>query len=117
MRRTRLPPLLLLAGLAALASVGAPLAAQDEKPKGPSDPASQRELPPVVIPPLREGVSYCRAFVFGDMGTAGRGQKAIAAAMAGRAREAGLDLLLTTGDNFYPAGVESVDDPMWRTHF
>jgi len=113
----RLAPALLLASLAALTPLGAPTRAQDGKKKPLEDPASKRELPPVVIPPVREGVTYLRAFAFGDMGTAGRGQRAIAASMAGRAREGGLDLLLTTGDNFYPNGVKSVDDPMWRTHF
>jgi hypothetical protein len=27
------------------------------------------------------------------------------------------DFVLTVGDNFYPDGVQSPDDPMWETHF
>jgi 3',5'-cyclic AMP phosphodiesterase CpdA len=51
----------------------------------------------------------------GDMGTGGPGQKRIAASIAERARAEPIDFVLTLGDNFYPAGVLSVDDPQWTS--
>jgi acid phosphatase len=53
----------------------------------------------------------------GDMGTGLEGQREVAAAMADRARSDGLDFIITVGDNFYPAGVSSADDPQWKTKF
>ncbi|MSR46838.1 MAG: hypothetical protein EXS13_07225 [Planctomycetes bacterium] len=58
-----------------------------------------------------------RFFAFGDFGTGGRGQKRVAAGLAARAHTAAPDFLLLLGDNFYPDGVASVDDPLWQTHF
>jgi acid phosphatase len=53
----------------------------------------------------------------GDMGTGTPDQHEVAAAMARKAKADGLDFILTVGDNFYPDGVASVDDPAWRTKF
>lgn len=54
-----------------------------------------------------------RFAAIGDMGTGGPGQRKIAAAIAARAREEPIDFVVTLGDNFYPAGVISADDPQW----
>ena len=58
-----------------------------------------------------------RFFAFGDSGTGGEGQRRVAAGLAARASKAPPDFLLLLGDNFYPDGVESIDDPQWRTAF
>lgn len=81
------------------------------------DRAADRPLPAPVIPPAREGARYVRALVFGDWGSRGPGQRLVAQAMAARARREPVDLLITTGDNFYPRGVTSVDDPQWAEKF
>jgi 3',5'-cyclic AMP phosphodiesterase CpdA len=52
--------------------------------------------------------------VVGDMGTGGPGQQTLADVIAARAEESPFDFMLTVGDNFYPAGVFGLDDPMWR---
>lgn len=116
MTRPRPRLLLTLLALLALGPVAPPSARSQDRERS-FDPARDRELPPVVIPPVREGATYVRALVMGDWGTARPSQKDAAKAMASRARETPVDLLLTTGDNFYPRGVTSTDDPQWRTKF
>lgn len=81
----------------------------------PPDPAATHPIPPFTIPPAQPGETYLRCVVFGDMGTGHDDQRVVAAAMAARAKADGVDFLLTTGDNFYPNGVESVEDPQWTT--
>lgn len=81
------------------------------------DPASDHEIPAFEVPPAREGVTYQRFLVIGDMGTGRDDQRLVAAQMAARAEREPVDFMLTLGDNFYPAGVESVDDAKWQTHF
>lgn len=53
----------------------------------------------------------------GDVGTGDASQRAVARAMAARARSHGADFVLVLGDLFYPRGVTSADDPQWRTAF
>jgi acid phosphatase len=59
------------------------------------------------------------AFVaLGDWGRNGdRHQAAVAQAMAQAAAEVRSRFVVSVGDNFYPAGVQSADDPQWRTSF
>ena len=54
---------------------------------------------------------------FGDWGYRGAnsGQAAVAAAVQREHRAEPFDLGLTLGDNFYPSGVRSVNDPLWGT--
>lgn len=112
MTRPRLT--LVLLALLALGPVTPPSARSQDRS---FDPALDRELPPVVIPPVVEGATYVRALVMGDWGTARPSQKDAAKAMAGRARGTPIDLIVTVGDNFYPRGVASVDDPHWKKSF
>jgi tartrate-resistant acid phosphatase type 5 len=56
-------------------------------------------------------------FVLGDYGSGGKGQKAVAAAMAGKRSRDGGDAVFGVGDNFLNTGVESVNDPQWRSKF
>ncbi len=58
-----------------------------------------------------------RIVVFGDFGKGNPEQYAVGAAMGKYCQSKICDLAITTGDNFYPAGVSSVDDPKWKTHF
>ncbi|MEQ8767392.1 MAG: tartrate-resistant acid phosphatase type 5 family protein [Planctomycetota bacterium] len=80
------------------------------------DPAQERGL--AALGRLPEADRPCLRFaVLGDMGTGNAGQHEVARALARRASWEPLDLILTVGDNFYPAGVTSVDDPQWQTKF
>lgn len=54
---------------------------------------------------------------FGDWGTGGNDQKITAAAMVTYCRDHDCDFVQTLGDNFYPNGVSSVDDPQWETKY
>ena len=54
----------------------------------------------------------------GDWGrNGGAYQSKVAAAMGKAAAEIGSRFVLSAGDNFYPAGVQSVDDPHWKDSF
>lgn len=83
----------------------------------PIDPAAERVIPPFAIPHAEPGVAYQRFFVIGDMGTGKPGQYRVARAMAQRAEREPIDFILTVGDNIYPDGVRSVDDPQWQAKF
>jgi len=58
-----------------------------------------------------------RFAAMGDMGTGGPGQRRVAAMLAERARQEPLDFWLTLGDNIYPWGVVSAEDPAWEERF
>jgi len=61
--------------------------------------------------------STLSVFVIGDWGTGGRGARRVGEAMsAGHAAEA-VQAVISTGDNIYPSGVSSVDDPQWDSKF
>ena len=63
-------------------------------------------------------VDTIRFFAFGDWGRDGMSnQKELADAMEQLASKREQDFILTLGDNFYPSGVGSVDDPQWKTSF
>ena len=83
----------------------------------PVDPAASHEIPAFAIPPANPGVAYERFIVIGDTGTGRADQYKVAAAMAERANRDGLAFILMLGDNFYENGVQSVDDPQWKTKF
>jgi len=83
----------------------------------PVDPAAGRALPPVSVAPLPAGTPSVRFLALGDTGTGGRGQREVAAAMAAKAARDGCDFVLLLGDNFYPAGVSTADDPRFERDF
>jgi tartrate-resistant acid phosphatase type 5 len=99
-----------------LALTSLPLCASAQE-DGPPDPAAAREIPAFEVPAERDGVIYQRFLAIGDWGTGGRGQRRVAQAMAARAEATPIDFVITTGDNFYPRGVSSADDPQWRQKF
>jgi hypothetical protein len=63
------------------------------------------------------GPESLRFAAMGDMGTGGPGQRKVAAMMAERAREEPFQFWFTLGDNIYPWGVLSPDDPQWEERF
>jgi predicted MPP superfamily phosphohydrolase len=75
--------------------------------------ALQAGGPPPAVPLGRRNV---RILAFGDFGTEGDDwpQERLARAMAAYGAEHPYDLGLTLGDNFYPRGLNSVDDPRWE---
>ncbi len=58
-----------------------------------------------------------RFMALGDVGSGGPAQREVAAQMARTYREWGADFVLFLGDNFYPAGVDTAEDPIWHSHF
>jgi len=77
----------------------------------------RRESVPVELPyerPLEPVVTF---LAVGDTGSGDAAQLAVARAMAEKAERSGADFVLLLGDNFYPRGVESVSDPLWRSAF
>lgn len=66
------------------------------------------------------GRSIVRLMAVGDTGTGGPGQYKVAAAMeavCNQAKKKKFDGILLLGDNFYPAGVASTEDPQWQEKF
>jgi acid phosphatase len=55
--------------------------------------------------------------VIGDWGAGGSFQKSIATQMLLKAETEAPQFILSTGDNIYPNGVNSVDDKQWQTKF
>jgi hypothetical protein len=55
--------------------------------------------------------------VFGDSGTGEEDQKLVAAAMAQVCQQSSCDAAIVVGDLIYPSGVDSVDDPLFKTNF
>jgi tartrate-resistant acid phosphatase type 5 len=56
--------------------------------------------------------------VMGDWGRNGEDhQKQVAQRMGEAAAKASVDFIISTGDNFYPKGVVSVADPLWKYSF
>ncbi|MFT4027790.1 MAG: tartrate-resistant acid phosphatase type 5 family protein [Novosphingobium sp.] len=56
--------------------------------------------------------------VVGDWGREGGfNQREVGTAMGRRAAETGARFVVTTGDNFYEDGVQSVTDPLWKASF
>jgi hypothetical protein len=56
--------------------------------------------------------------VVGDWGRDGRfGQREVAAQMGRTASDVAAAFIISVGDNFYPDGVTSTDDPRWQSSF
>ena len=58
-----------------------------------------------------------RVLAFGDFGTGSAAQTQTAAAMVAYHKIHPFDFGLTLGDNFYPRGMKSPDDPRWQTQW
>lgn len=74
--------------------------------------AACAKVPAVAAPP---SASF---LVVGDWGReGGSNQREVGEAMGRRALETGSRFVVTTGDNFYEDGVQSVTDPLWKASF
>ncbi len=75
---------------------------------------NQPPLSPVVVKNFSKTPSV-RCLVVGDWGTGDAFQRRVAASMAAVADREHPQCILSTGDNFYPSGVESTSDSQFRT--
>lgn len=71
-------------------------------------------VPDASPPPLAEEVRFV---VLGDTGEGNEAQRAVAIAIRDLCAAEGCDFAILLGDNIYDSGVDSVDDPQWRTKF
>ncbi len=78
--------------------------------------ADRDNFPALPLRPLPNG-PHLSVLVLGDWGTGDVGQQAVADSMMLVHADAPPDLVITVGDNFYPNGVESTDDPLWDEIF
>lgn len=58
-----------------------------------------------------------RYAIIGDWGTGGSLQRSVAKAMNTVAGQMSVAGIISTGDNIYPNGVASAEDPQWKTKF
>jgi tartrate-resistant acid phosphatase type 5 len=65
--------------------------------------------------PIKE--SNVRFLAIGDAGTGGEDQRLLAATIKKTCKDIGCDFVLYLGDNFYPHGVNSVSDPLFKHQF
>ncbi len=70
-----------------------------------------------VRPRAEAGDGTVRFLAVGDTGMGNAEQLKVAAAMAKTCAARGCDFVLLLGDNIYQTGVDSADDPQWRTKF
>jgi tartrate-resistant acid phosphatase type 5 len=76
--------------------------------------------PPVTTPtptPTIPPVAPVRFVAVGDTGSGNEDQFRVGRAMARKCRSEGCDFGVLLGDNFYPDGVASANDPQWQTKF
>ncbi|HEY0097728.1 MAG TPA: metallophosphoesterase [Pyrinomonadaceae bacterium] len=81
--------------------------------RGTALPAFMRASPPPFS--LKRAGQPVRLVAFGDFGQGTEAQKRVAAAMLREHRARPFDFGITTGDNFYPRGMESPTDPRWKS--
>jgi len=63
------------------------------------------------------GSATVRVVAVGDVGQGNAGQLAVAQAIATKCATDGCDFVQLLGDNIYPSGVTSTDDPQWQSKF
>lgn len=67
---------------------------------------------------IKKSDKYLNFLVIGDWGHNGESyQKQVANAMGHAARDMEAQFVITTGDNFYPSGVKTTNDPHWVSSF
>lgn len=106
----------LLVGGAALAGLGATGTVVARRRLGACGELPIRAIPADGVPEVPPGESL-DFFVTGDTGHASELRASVVRAMLATRERARPSFVVLTGDNVYPAGVASVDDPAWRTHF
>jgi len=79
---------------------------------------SQAQTAKKAVPKLEVNPQALNFIVMGDWGRNGEDhQKEVAAQMGKTAAAASVDFIIATGDNFYPEGVISGHDPLWKYSF
>ncbi len=78
-------------------------------PGGKTDGGSSGTTPPASKP--------VRFVAMGDTGTGSNDQLKVGNAIAAFCKTRGCDFVQLLGDNIYPSGASSADDPVWQTHF
>ena len=73
--------------------------------------------PEFTYPPRVPGVDYLEFMAVGDAGSGNEGQRIVAESMKEFALQNPVQFVLYLGDNFYPTGVNSEDDPLFQTSF
>jgi hypothetical protein len=72
--------------------------------------------PPKPAPPPHDD-AHVRFVAVGDTGMGNEGQRVVGEAIGRLCAARGCDFVLLLGDNLYPSGAESVDDPRWESSF
>lgn len=75
----------------------------------------ENDILTVKIKPLLTG--HLQFIAVGDTGTGNKEQFEVAHGMEKVCQESGCDLVLLLGDNFYPDGVNSTEDPQFKEKF
>lgn len=76
------------------------------------------QIPQNIVPvSLKEGQPIIRFIAIGDAGLGNEEQKRMAVAISKICRKQGCDFILYLGDNFYPQGVNSLEDPLFKQRF
>lgn len=77
--------------------------------------AGPMTAPTSPVTPVKDALHF---LVIGDWGRNGQeGQAETSGRLAAAARKLDAEFVISTGDNFYPAGVASVSDPHWQSSF
>lgn len=84
-----------------------------------SRPAAPRPVEKEVTRPaiMASDAGTVRFIATGDTGKGNPGQYQVGAAMGTHCKTYGCDFVVLLGDNFYPSGVDSPQDPQWKTAF
>lgn len=106
----------------ALLAAGCAGVAQETSPPPAREPAPERAPAPTLPSPLDRLLpepepTPVRWLAWGDSGLGNDGQRAVAEAARRVCERDGCDFVLQLGDNVYPDGVASPDDPQWREKF
>jgi hypothetical protein len=96
-------------GASSSSSGSATSAGSSGAPGAPIDGGSSGASPPASKP--------VRFVAMGDTGTGTNDQLKVGNAIAALCKARGCDFVQLLGDNIYPSGVSSADDPAWQTHF
>jgi tartrate-resistant acid phosphatase type 5 len=78
-------------------------------------PSFLRAVPPEFS--VKQAGSRIRVLAFGDFGTGSDEQKRLAATMLQYHKKHRFDFGITLGDNFYPRGMNGLNDPRWLTQW
>jgi acid phosphatase len=82
-----------------------------------SEPPPSECRPEFTVPLREPGEHYLDFMAVGDAGTGTDGQKWVAGFMEAYAGKNPVEFVLYLGDNFYPHGVNAIDDPRFQSQF